>query len=277
MIKKILIVLSILGLVGCKTDLTQLNDNGYINLYNGQDLNDWNIMCRDFNKELAEKVFTSGENGVMHVFKDFEDEFGFKENRNETHCMFFSNKEYSRYSFKFEYKWGAKRFNNFDTYQYDAGMYYHVFDAKVWPQGLEYQVRYNHLEDLNHTGDIWNSGAQFDWYAQEGESSTKELSYLSPQEGGVAQKYRGGEHRASKKTVYNGLNGRWNKCEVIVMGNKYAVHILNDKVVNVLRNLSHSKGVIGLQAETAEIFYRNIEVKEFNSDIPIEKVLEKYK
>jgi hypothetical protein len=57
------------------------------------------------------------------------------------------------------------------------------------------------------------------------------------------------------------------------MGNKYAIHKLNGAVVNVLTNLSLSEGVIGLQAETAEVFYRNIKIKELKEDIPMEKFL----
>jgi hypothetical protein len=34
-------------------------------------------------------------------------------------------------------------------------------------------------------------------------------------------------------------------------------------------------GVIGLQSETAEIYYRNIEIKEFDEVVPMEKFLKK--
>ena len=65
------------------------------------------------------------------------------------------------------------------------------------------------------------------------------------------------------KPKYNALNNKWNKCEVIVMGDKYTIHKLNGVIVTMGTDLSHSEGIIGFQSETAEIYYRNIEIKEF--------------
>ena len=42
----------------------------------------------------------------------------------------------------------------------------------------------------------------------------------------------------------------------------------------MVTDLSVSEGRIGLQSETAEIFYRNIEIREFDEDIPMEKFLQ---
>lgn len=250
-------------------------NDGYTNLYNGKNMDNWNIMCRDKAEGLPERVFTAGENGEMHVFKDFPDQYGFEKNKSGTHCMFFTHESYSRYSFKFDYKWGKKRFNNFDRFQYDAGLYFHVFDVKIWPKGIEYQVRYDHTKNENHTGCIWNSGAKFDWTGTATPENPVLRTYLSQEDGGVAQPHRGGEHKAFADAPFNALNDKWNECEVIVMSNKYAIYKLNGKVVNVLTNLSHSEGPIGLQAETAEVFYRNIKIKEFKEDLPLEQFLNK--
>lgn len=57
------------------------------------------------------------------------------------------------------------------------------------------------------------------------------------------------------------------------MGSKYAIHKLNGKVVNYAANLTLEEGIIGLQSETGEIFYRNIMIKELNTDIPAEEFL----
>jgi hypothetical protein len=252
---------------GSNEDPIQDQNEGYTSLYNGKDLNNWNLMCRDDDPDLPGKVFTPGANGELHVFKDYPDEYGFKENRNDTHGMMFTKKSYSRYSFKFEYKWGTKRFNNFDQFQYDAGAYYHTFKEAVWPNGIEYQIRYNHLKDRNHTGDIWNSGSSFDWIAG------PDTTYLPKSEGGTVQERRQGEHRARNDAKFNALNGEWNECEFIVMGDEYSIHKLNGEVVNVLTNLGHKEGTIGLQSETAEIFYRNIMVKEFDRSIPIDEFI----
>ena len=76
------------------------------------------------------------------------------------------------------------------------------------------------------------------------------------------------EHLALENAKFNALNNKWNECEVIVMGNEYSIHKLNGQIVNMATNLSQAEGIIGLQSETAEIFYRNI--KEFKESVPIE-------
>ncbi|MDB4582406.1 DUF1080 domain-containing protein [Draconibacterium sp.] len=239
----------------------------YTILYNGSDLTDWTTMCRGDDPELPKMVFTPGENGELHVFKDIPDSTGLGEGKNETHGMIFTKKSFSRYSFRFEYKWGEKVYNNFDKYNYDAGIYYHIFEEKLWPRGIEYQIRYDHTKGINHTGDIWNSGSSFDWVA--GSDNT----YLPIEWGGVQQERKSGEHRCLADAKFNALNDQWNQCEIIVMGDKYAIHKLNGDVVNVITNLAQKKGTIGLQAETAEIFYRNVKIKEFAENIPIERFL----
>ena len=281
LLQNLSVVIIVLLLSSCATNkkgsqimkLGEVDKEGFVNLYNGKDMDNWDIMCRNFDRDLAKKVFTAGENGEMHVFKDFPDEGDTNAGKSATHCMFFTKEKYSKFIFKFEYKWGSKTYNNFNQFQYDAGLYYHVFDVKIWPQGIEYQVRYNHLENRNHTGDIWNSGAKFDWVADENVTDPKMKTYLSIEDGGVVQEHRGGEHRAHKNAPFHALDGQWNTCEIIVMGNQYAIHKLNGVVVNVLTNLSLSEGVIGLQAETAEVFYRNIKIKELKEDIPMETFL----
>jgi len=57
------------------------------------------------------------------------------------------------------------------------------------------------------------------------------------------------------------------------MGDEYAIHKLNGEVVNMVFSPKPSKGIIGFQSETAEIFYRNIQIKEFKESIPAETYL----
>ncbi|MBC7914630.1 MAG: DUF1080 domain-containing protein, partial [Pyrinomonadaceae bacterium] len=93
-------------------------------------------------------------------------------------------------------------------------------------------------------------------------------TYLSADKGGVKRDNGRGEHKASKDVKYHALDGKWNKCEFIVMADEYAIHKLNGKIVNMITDLSVKEGSIGLQSETAEIFYRNIMIKEFDKSIP---------
>ena len=42
-------------------------------------------------------------------------------------------------------------------------------------------------------------------------------------------------------------------------------------------NMAPSEGIIGFQSETAEIYYRNIWIKEFDEVIPFEEFMGKHK
>lgn len=238
--------------------------NGFVKLFNGKNLDGWYLKIRSGDEDLAKKVYAV-DKGTVHVFKDFPAEYELNTGVNATHGLFYTNKKYSKFIFKFEYKWGKVRANNFDQFQYDAGMYYHVADDKIWPVGIEYQVRYDHTKNQNHTGDFWANNLK--WYSKDGKT------FCPPSEGGKPVLGHKGEHRASTDVKFNALNGKWNKCEVIVMGDKYCIHKLNGKIVNMATDLPFSEGVIGLQSETAEIYYRNIKIKEFDEVVPMEKFL----
>lgn len=241
--------------------------DGYVSLYDGNGFDQWILASRDGKQETAVNVFSPGENKEIHVYKNYPDGFQTDGKTNDTHALMISKKSYSLYSIKFEYKWGSKKLNNFDQWQYDAGFYYHMIDQKVWPTSLEFQIRYDHLKDKNHTGDLWNLGVNFT------QDQGPDGCYLPSSKGGQPVKDKKWEHRASADASVNALNGKWNQCEVIVMGGAYAIHKINGKVVNYATSLSQDSGPVSLQAETAEIFYRNVRIKEFSEAIPAEQFL----
>lgn len=242
---------------------------GFENLFNGENFEGWHLKLKNGDEAMAQKVYAI-EDGMVHVFKDFPDSINLNTGENATHGLFYTNKAYSKYILKFEYKWGEKIANNFDQWQYDAGCYYHVYDDKIWPKGIEYQIRYNHITERNHTGDFWAAGTSFNWFA-----AADSTTFLLPEDGGIDMGERKNELYGYAKPKYNALNNKWNKCEIIVMGDKYTIHKLNGVIVNMGTNLSHSEGMIGFQSETAEIFYRKIEIKEFDEIVPIERFIKK--
>jgi Domain of Unknown Function (DUF1080) len=256
----------VLGL-GLLLDASEVaKEDGFTPLFNGTNWDGWYLKIKSGDTEMAKRVFGI-ENGIIHVFKDLPDGYQLNLGSNDTHGMVYTEKKYSKFIFKFDYKWGKKIVNNFDQFQYDAGCYYHVVDDKIWPKGIEYQVRFNHLENKNHTGDFWADGLE--WYSDE--SNT----FVSPQEGGVLKLGQRGEHRALANSRVHALDDQWNQCEVIVMGDQYVIHKLNGQVVNYATKLPYHEGKIGLQAETAEIFYRNIRIKELAEVIPAETFFKK--
>lgn len=257
---------ALITLLGCASVFAE---EGFTQIFNGKDFEGWYLKVRKGGDAVAKQVFTVNEKGWVHVFADpFEDGHELDTGKNDTHGMFFSDKSYSRYVLRFEYKWGKKRTNNFGKYQYDAGFFYHVYNDKIWPDGIEYQIRYNHLTKKNHTGDFWAIGkSRFQWHADENGH------FLLPSKGGKPKPLKKGEHLVKAEVTFHALDDQWNQCEVIVMADKYAIHKLNGEIVNLGTGLNLTEGKIGFQSETAEIFYRNIRIKEFKEDVPMEKFL----
>ncbi len=266
-----LLALIAIALSSCvNTPKLSYEESDFTPIFNGENLDGWYLKIRSGDDELAKKIFAV-DNGMIHIFnEEFPNPYNL--GQTDTHGLMYTTKEYSKFILRFDYKWGETIANNYDRYQYDAGCYYHVTDDKIWPVGVEYQVRYNDIKDINHTGDFYidPQATEFVRYTDgNGNFLAKEnggVLTTRPQDDGYLQ-------RAAKEVSGNKLHGEWNQCEVIVMADKYAIHKLNGEIVNMAENLYHSKGVIGLQSETAEIFYRNIRILEFDEIIPIEQFI----
>ena len=251
---------------GCS--VKQTASNGFRPLFNGKNFDGWYLKIRSGDQELAKRVFAI-EDGMVHIFNDaFPDEYKLGTGEIDTHGLFYTKTEYSKFILKFEYKWGSKIANNFNKWQYDAGVYYHITNDSIWPTGIEYQIRYDHTKNRNHTGDLIRPpGTNYQWYSNE-ESET----YLSPEDGGTRKNDKGWLHYAAPTDNHNSLNNQWNSCEVVVMGGDYVIHKLNGEVINAAFNINPSAGIIGFQAETAEIFYRSIQIKELQKKYPYRSV-----
>lgn len=275
--KKLTVLASIVVLMLSISAISNAQNNespnkGFVKIFNGKNFDGWYLKLRNDDEEMAKKIYAI-EKGMVHVLKDFPDSLDLNTGENGTHGLFYINKKYSKFILRFEYKWGEKIANNFNEWQYDAGVYYHVIDDKIWPTGIEYQIRYDHTKNRNHTGDLIRpEGVKYDWYCDEIADT-----YRHPNEGGKLYTKKGWMHLAAPTTKYNGNNGKWNKCEIIVMGDQYAIHKLNGVVVNMGFNLTPSEGIFGFQFETAEIYYRKIMIKEFDEIIPAEEFLGKQK
>lgn len=259
-----------------------LSNRGFKPLFNGENFDGLYLKIRSGDAEMAKKVFAI-ENNMIHVFNDeFPQEYQLNTGENDTHGLIFTKKKYSKYILRFEYKWGTRIANNFKQWQYDAGVYYHVVKDDVFPLGIEYQLRYNHITNRNHSGDLIRpKGIDYLWFPDgkntltnpRFEGTAHGQSFLHPSKGGKATKVEGWLHLAAETDKFNGLNDKWNIVEIIVMGDEFTIHKLNGSIVNMATNLNPSEGLISFQAETSEIYYRNIVIREFDSSVPIEKFL----
>lgn len=229
---------------------------GFVDLFNGQNLDGWYTYTPSQGKNNdTEGVFKAinGELKILDVPVTGADrDFGY----------IATNAEYSNYVLRFEYKWGTKKFAPRANAVRDSGLLYHMTGAdQVWPTSVEAQVQ------EGDTGDYFLlAGPKFDT-----ETTPDGSTY---QAGGVLKQNIGG--RVIRSSKQDSLTD-WNKVEVIVRGAS-SVHIVNGVVVNrsfnqTLNGQPLTKGRIALQAEGAEITYRNIQIKSLPSATSASRVL----
>jgi hypothetical protein len=198
----------------------------FSSLFNEKDLKGWYKWLESKGKNNdPDKVFTV-ENGIIH---DLGKELGY----------IMTEQSFNNYHFVLDFKWGEKKWVPRDTSKRDSGICYNVPDGeedKIWPQSVECQIQEGDV------GDFWL------------------LEYSTIQVDGN-QNPPSPHTRMTKKKDAEKPSGEWNTVEVINFNGK-CVHIVNGVVVNYGENSSLTKGKILLQSEYAEVFYRNIGIRE---------------
>ena len=188
----------------------------------------------------------------------------------EIYAAITSKKEYENYHLKLEFKWGEKKWEPRLQRKRDNGILYHATGPfrtfwNVWMQSQEFQVQEGDMGDFYALG---NTEMDIPSIKPEG---NREFDY----------KKNAPLHRLSANTreFMNHANrgfdnekahGEWNTLELICFGDT-SLHIVNGKVVMALYNsrsenedgklVPLTKGLIQIQSEAAEAFYRNIEVR----------------
>ena len=165
-----------------------------------------------------------------------------------------TDSSYRSYTLTLEYRWGEKKFAPRTDAPRDAGVLFHAQDRTgFWPTSLEYQIQ----ED--DTGDIWLIG-------------TRAVSLRSPDgeafdPSGTPMRRAGKRYvRFTRRPVME--RAGWNTVRIVVDG-RQARYYLNGELVNEFTEAEWrtgedaawqplTAGQIALQAEGAEVFYRNV-------------------
>ena len=241
-------------------------EEGFVPLFDGKTLNGWTSARALDGKETPFSV--NEEEKALHVYAGCE-----ANSKRITDCLN-TEKEYSHFILKLEYKWLEKRFAPREEYDRDAGLLFHVHGnlKKVWPLSLEMQIGESpgdkkHGRDKEgrfHTGDLFVLGKNL-----RADTKGKDKHY-DPN-----GKARTGLSYPTKLGVEK-PKGEWNEMEIQVHGSEKAVFIFNGEVVHQITNMTQKnkagetvpleKGRIGLQAEWAELLYRNIRIKELKPE-----------
>jgi hypothetical protein len=214
-----------------------------------------------------EHVF-SVKDGVVHAFKDTPD------GATMPYGGLITEKEYSHFHLRLEFKWGTKKFAPRVHMPRDGGILYHVVGPdRIWPQGVECQIQ---------EGDVGDIYAVYSTVTSTIDPKTKDdvdpqfkLSapvFMEAAQGGVPLVQGSVDNVGRVRRDHDWEHDGWNAVEVIVQGD-HAIHVVNGHVNNRCTKMCRpdpqnpkqmiplTRGKILLQAEGAEIYYRKIEIK----------------
>ncbi|MGL1956711.1 MAG: DUF1080 domain-containing protein [Colwellia sp.] len=185
-----------------------------------------------------------------------------------------SRKIYRNYHLKLKFKWGDKIFDPRKKLLKDSGILYHAIGEhgkeywRSWMVSQEFQIM------RGHVGDYWSQG-----------NSAIDIRAFLPEYvmnavADESQPFRGvGANQSIDGFVLRKENhekpvDQWNQLELICFEGK-SLHIVNGKVVMVLQNSRTVdkngvetpllEGKIQLQSEAAEVFYKDIFIREITT------------
>jgi hypothetical protein len=274
---RVLFCIAIAVLSGPFTALSAetVGQQGWTSLFNGTNLNGWYIVLRNSRSDDTNHL-VQVENGMIHMYKDAP------AGTAQPAGYIVTENEYSNYHLRLEYKWGEKRFQPRLKTRRDAGIMYHVVGKDgVWPRCIECQIQENDV------GDIFTVNTRLAASVDPG--TTNLVSVVTTNEAGVMhtnlvvrpvfeESEKGGMPFVQgvgdgiRRVIRNPMNEHdgWNTVEVVVRGDE-ATYIVNGKVNNRAAKIQQkvngewvalTKGKIALQLEFAEVFYRNVEIKD---------------
>ena len=200
-----------------------VNAQNTISLFTPENKGEWYTFLEGSGKNNDSLQVFQFEDGMLHVSGQ---KFGY----------IGTQKSYSNFHLTVEFKWGEKKYPPRENQKRDAGILYYAVGDKVWPRSLECQIQ------EGDCGDIWLIDS----------TSLTHADTLTPK-----RPY----HRVVKMKDAEKPNGEWNKVEVIVNDGKIT-YLVNGVVVNEAKNPSLSSGRILLQSEGAELYYRNVRLRE---------------
>lgn len=259
----------LLLLVTGTVSFAQKNKNEWKQLFNGKDLGNWDIWLRapnmtGYNDEDmigpkqpniglnsdTQKVFTV-KNGLINI-------------SGEVWGAITTKEEYGNYHLRFTTQWGEKKYFPKDKSPRDAGLLFHCtgefnYAFQCWMRSMEMQIQEGEI------GDFFNVGGGV------AEIPVKEKVKTIYNE--TADQYDPSKPlvrhpgRVWRSGNFESPKGQWTTSELIARHSD-AVFIVNGFVVNRLFNIYRddlreqvTKGKLQFQSESAEHFYKSIEIR----------------
>lgn len=180
--------------------------------------------------------------------------------------------EYENYHLRFQFKWGVKKWPPRENAVRDSGCCYHSVGPHgasygFWMQSFEFQIQ------EADCGDFYSlAGVVVDAEAVpvKADDPKTELLYKKG-----APTVAGHTRRIIKDSFNENPHGKWNTLELFCAGQR-SVHVVNGRVNMALsglrrrvngREIPLTRGRIQFQSEAAEVFYRDIAIRQI-AEIP---------
>ncbi len=213
-------------------------DEGYQPLFNGKDMAGWKQFMPD--KTVKPENVWSVKEGVIICAGG-----------NKPAGYIVTEKEYANYVLKLQWRFPA------DSKGGNSGVLLHVQPPDVvWPKSVEAQLQHG------QAGDFWLINAKLDIDpARNNPGSARNYIRIGETWKKADKKTKDGKviMEAVRKSFEKPI-GDWNQYEIHCEGSNVKL-MVNGQLVNEGKNGELAKGRIALQAEGADIHFRNIEIK----------------
>lgn len=188
-------------------------------------------------------------------------------------CLITKN-EYKNYHFQLKYKWGNKTYAYRKHLLKDSGILYH----SIGPMAAEYWRSWMLSQEFQimegHTGDFWSqANSAIDIRAYKPESNLDPLAHPSQDFIPITMNGPYGNYCLRSGNYENG-HDEWNTLDLYCFNGK-SLHVVNGEVVMILKNSRYidpngkevplTKGKIQLQSEGAEMYFKDIKIREINA------------
>lgn len=242
-------------------------------LFNGENLEGWTVFIENQPAGSDLNQIFQVIDGVIHVYRSApagsEQPFGY----------IATKRVYSHYRLKLEYRWAEKKFQPRATEVRDSGLLYHVAQKEgVWPRSIELQIQERDVGDIFTVHTRVHSTVDPKQIPPDEPKQWGGALYLGREDGGVEHGIGGDWIARIRKSGMHEREG-WNTIELVVQGDR-AVHIVNGQVNNRCfqfeqpdpsrpgKFLPLREGRIAIQAEGAEVLFRNIVLTPLDPEAP---------
>ena len=255
---KLKFIIIIMALAACKAPNKVISDNGWITLFNGQNIDDWIVKVHHYEPGVNYGNTFRAENGMIKVrydeYGDFNDQFA--------HLYF--KQPFSHFHLKLDYRFTGELQKGAPSYTLlNSGVMFHAQDPRSMPKEQN-----------------WPISVEMQFLAALGDGKPRPTGNMCSPGTNVVFKGQFYEGHCINSTSKTYGKDEWVHAELIVLGDSLITHIINGDTV-----LQYSKptmgggvvqgydstvwqpgkpltsGFIALQSEGQPVDFRNVQLK----------------